>query len=119
MTGIHAASGLSQMHRLNELISKRHLIAARYNQMFDDLPVFNSFQHTDAYSSCHSYAIPLTLHAMGGIYNEVYGAPVLSAVYCREAEKYFSAVISIPVYSGLKDVEQNRLLQTFIQFLSL
>ena len=39
MTDVHAALGLSQLSRLDEFVSRRHTIAARYDALLADMPV--------------------------------------------------------------------------------
>jgi UDP-4-amino-4,6-dideoxy-N-acetyl-beta-L-altrosamine transaminase len=130
MTDIHAALGLSQMERLEEFIAKRHDIARRYDQMLSGLPVVTPWQHPDSYSSYHLYVIRLKLDEINKTHRHVYEAlrdagilvnlhyiPVyrqpyyeqmgFSAGYCPQAEQYYSEVISIPLYPGLTEAQQN------------
>ena len=129
MTDIQAALGLSQMQRLNEFVTVRHIIATRYNQMLSALPVVQPWQHPDSYSSFHLYVIRLKLDEISKTHREVYemlrAAGVLvnlhyipvyrqpyyeemgfSAAYCAEAEQYYSEAISLPIYPGLTEKQQ-------------
>jgi len=131
MTDIQAALGLSQMRRLDEFVTKRHALAKRYDQMLAALPVVTPWQHADSYSGYHLYVIRLKLDEISKSQREVYAAlhaegilvnlhyiPVyrqpyyeqmgFKAGYCAQAEKYYSEVISIPLYSGLTDAQQDR-----------
>ena len=130
MTDIHAALGLSQMQRLNEFISKRHTIAAQYDQMLSILPVVTPWQHPDSYSSYHLYLIRLKLDEIKKTHRQVYEALRASGIlvnlhyipvyrqpyyemmgfklgYCAQAELFYSEVISIPMYPGFTDEQQN------------
>ncbi len=130
MTDIQAALGLSQMQRLNDFVSKRHTIATRYNQMLSALPVVQPWQHHDGYTSYHLYVIRLKLDEISKTHREVYemlrAAGVLvnlhyipvyrqpyyeqmgfSAGYCAEAEQYYSEAISLPMYPGLTEQQQD------------
>jgi UDP-4-amino-4,6-dideoxy-N-acetyl-beta-L-altrosamine transaminase len=130
MTDIHAALGLSQMQRLDEFVAKRHTIAKRYDQLLADLPVITPWQHADSYSGFHLYVIRLklteidkthrkvfeALRAAGvGVnlhYIPVYRQPhyeslVFKVGYCPEAEHYFAEAISLPMYPGLSEVQQD------------
>ena len=61
MTDIQAALGMSQMQRLEEFVSKRHVISRRYEQLLASLPVITPWQHADSYSGLHLYVIRLKL----------------------------------------------------------
>ena len=140
MTDIHAALGLSQMQRLDEFVVRRHNIATRYDQLFSDYPVLTPWQHPDSYSSYHLYVIRLkfdkinqtqrqvydVLRASGILVNlhyiPVYRQPYYEqmgfvAGYSLEAEKYYSEVISIPIYPALQDIDLNRISNILIKSL--
>src|SRR6056297_451689 len=44
ITDIQAALGLSQLERLDEYVSKRHVIAARYDALLAELPINTPWQ---------------------------------------------------------------------------
>ncbi|OHB46077.1 MAG: hypothetical protein A2178_00525, partial [Planctomycetes bacterium GWC2_49_10] len=131
MTDIQAALGLSQMQRLDEFVTKRHSIAQRYGELLANTPVVTPVQHADSYSSFHLYPIRLKLGDINKTHRQVYEAlrakgilvnlhyiPVYRQPYyekmgfrkgcCPEAEKYYSEVISIPMYPGLTAVQQDQ-----------
>ena len=131
MTDINAALGLSQMQRLDEFVTKRHAIAQRYDEWLANMPVVTPWQHADGYSSFHLYVIRLKLgetekthrqvyeelRAAGILINlhyiPVYRQPYYEQMgfkdgYCTQAEKYYSEVISIPMYPGLTEAQQDR-----------
>lgn len=131
MTDIQAALGLSQMQRLDAFVAKRHAIARRYDQMLSTLPVLTPSQHADSYSGYHLYLIRLKLGEINKTHRQVYEAlrtagilanlhyiPVyrqpyyeqmgFGAGHCPEAERYYSEAISIPMYPGLTDVQQDQ-----------
>ncbi|NTW68468.1 MAG: UDP-4-amino-4,6-dideoxy-N-acetyl-beta-L-altrosamine transaminase [Chlorobiaceae bacterium] len=135
MTDLQAALGLSQMQRLDEFVSRRHLIARRYDQLLPELPLVTPWQHADSYSSYHLYVIRLkagetkkthkefykALHAAGiganvhyiPVYRQPYYEQMgFKAGYCPEAEQYYSEVISIPIYPGLTVAQQDHVVQT-------
>ena len=130
MTDLQAALGLSQMQRLDEFVAKRHAIARRYDKLLADLSVITPWQHADSYSGLHLYVIRLKLNKIRKTYREVFEAlrtagigvnlhyiPVylqpfyerlgFRAGYCPIAEQYYSEAISLPMYPGLTEVEQN------------
>ncbi len=131
MTDIQAALGTSQMKRLGEFVTKRHAIAQRYDQLLSELPVLTPCQHDDGYSGYHLYVIRLQLNEINKtqrqIYDAIYAAGVLvnlhyipiyrqpyyekmgfTAGYCLQAEQYYAEAISIPLYPGLTEVQQDR-----------
>lgn len=142
MTDIQAALGLSQMRRLDEFVTRRHALAKRYDQLLAALPVVTPWQHTDSYSGYHLYVIRLKLDEISKSQREVYAAlhaagilvnlhyiPVyrqpyyeqmgFKAGYCTQAEKYYSEVISIPLYSGLTDSQQDRVVMAIRKAVSV
>lgn len=135
MTDIQAALGLSQMQRLDEFVAKRHTIAKRYDQMLPDLSLLTPWQHADSYSGYHLYVIRLKLSETNRTQRQVYEAlfaagigvnlhyiPVyrqpyyermgFKAGYCPQAEQYYSEAISIPMYPGLTEDQQDVFIQT-------
>lgn len=133
MTDIHAALGLSQMQRLDEFVMKRHVIAQKYDAQLSDLPLVTPWQHSDSYSSYHLYIIRLKLGEIhkthrqvyealrvAGIYVNLHYIPVYRqpyyeqmgflARYCPESEQYYKEVISIPIYPGLTEEEQDKVI---------
>lgn len=130
MTDIHAALGLSQMQRLEKFIAKRHVIAKRYDQMLSDSPVITPYQHPESDSCYHLYVVRLKLGEINKTHRQCYDAlraagilvnlhyiPVYRqpyyekagfiAGYCQQSEKYYSEAISIPMYPGLSEEQQN------------
>jgi UDP-4-amino-4,6-dideoxy-N-acetyl-beta-L-altrosamine transaminase len=130
MTDIQAALGQSQMQRLDEFVTRRHSIAKQYDQNLSALPLLTPWQHEDSFSSCHLYVIRLKLDEINKTQLQVYEAlsardvsanlhyiPVyrhpyyeylgFRAMYCPQAEKYYSEVISIPIYPGLTEAQQD------------
>jgi UDP-4-amino-4,6-dideoxy-N-acetyl-beta-L-altrosamine transaminase len=135
MTDINAALGLSQMRRLDEFIARRHELAKSYNHLLCSLPVDSQYQEVECYSSFHLFVVRLRLGDINKTHFQVYEAlrseniqvnlhyiPVYRqpyyekmgfvAGYCPQAERYYSEVISIPMYPGLSDEQQVRVVST-------
>lgn len=130
MTDVQAALGLSQINRLDDFISRRHAIAARYDSVLADLPVVVPWQHPDGYSGLHLYVVRLKLGEIRRTHREVFQAmrdagigvnlhyiPVPRQPYYErmgfrrtdfpEAERYYAEAISLPMYPTLTDRQQD------------
>jgi UDP-4-amino-4,6-dideoxy-N-acetyl-beta-L-altrosamine transaminase len=133
ITDIQAALGCSQLTRLDEFVARRHQLAERYDRALSDLPLILPYRHPDTYSAFHLYVIRLQLDRMkktqrqvfeelraAGILVNLHYIPVHTQPYYRSkgfsagdfpvAEKYYCEAISIPLYSGLKDEDQERVI---------
>ncbi len=142
MTDIQAALGVSQMKRLDEFVAKRYAIAKRYDQLLSTLPVLTPWQHADSYSGLHLYVVRLKLNEINKMQRQVYNAlhaagilanlhyiPVyrqpyyeqmgFSTGYCTQAEHYYSEAISLPLYPGLTEVQQDKIIESLRQALGL
>lgn len=131
MTDIQAALGLSQLHRLDEFIERRHELSRRYDQMLAGISVTTPWQNADSYSGMHLYVIHLHLDVIRknrrevfefmrqkGIgvnlhYIPVYRQPYYEKMgfrqgYCPQAEIYYLQSISLPIYPGLSEAQQNQ-----------
>jgi len=130
MTDIQAALGVSQMMRLDHYIERRHALARRYDRLLADLPVTTPWQHPDAYSGLHLYVIRLQLGKISRSHRQAFEAlraqgigvnlhyiPVHTQPYYRdlgmatgefpEADSYYAEAVSLPMYSGLTDAQQD------------
>ena len=130
MTDIHAALGLSQMQRLDEFVVKRHTIAKHYDLMLSNLPVVTPWQHPNGYSSFHLYVIRLKLDEINKTHRQVYDALRVAGIlvnlhyipvylqpyyehmgfrggYCIQAEQYYSEAITLPLFPGLTENQQD------------
>ena len=134
ITDIQAGLGVSQIRRLDEFVARRRSLAARYDTLMRDLPLTLPWQHPDAYSAFHLYVVRLHLDAIGKSHRQVFDEmrqqgvgvnlhyiPVHTQPYYRgmgfkpgdfpEAEQYYREAISLPLYPGLSDSEQDRVVQ--------
>jgi UDP-4-amino-4,6-dideoxy-N-acetyl-beta-L-altrosamine transaminase len=133
MTDIQAALGSSQIRCLEEWVSRRHELAARYDDALSRLPLIVPRPHPDAYSAWHLYVIQLRDNAPigrselfrtlrgDGIGVNVHYIPVHLQPYYRRlgfapgdfpaAEAYYARAISIPLYSALTTAEQDHVIE--------
>ncbi len=140
MSDLQAALGTSQMEKLGRFLTRRRELAARYNAALADLPVRLPYQHPETHSSWHLYIIRLQLDRIGKSHHEVFTQlraagigvqlhyiPVPRQPYYRrlgfrpedfpEAESYYREAISLPIFYGLSDVDQDRVCSTLRQLL--
>ncbi|MEO5957458.1 MAG: UDP-4-amino-4,6-dideoxy-N-acetyl-beta-L-altrosamine transaminase [Nitrospiraceae bacterium] len=130
MTDFQAALGLSQMQRIDEYVGKRHVLAACYDKWLKGLPVTTPWQHAESYSALHLYVVRLRLDSMKGSQREVFEYMRASGIgvnlhyipvyrqpyYARlgfnlsdfpQAENYYAEAISLPMYPGLTEAQQD------------
>ncbi|MFO0794272.1 MAG: UDP-4-amino-4,6-dideoxy-N-acetyl-beta-L-altrosamine transaminase [Candidatus Brocadiaceae bacterium] len=135
ITDIQAALGTSQMRHLDKFVERRNYLTNRYNQLLHDLPLTLPSKSPDTYSACHLYVIRLRLDKIrktrrqvfeelriNGIGVNVHYIPVHTQPYYKqlgfklgdfpEAERYYQEAISIPLYYGLTDEEQDFVVDT-------
>lgn len=135
LTDLQAALGESQMNKLDAFVVRRRAIAFRYEELLRDLPLVSPWQHPDTASSWHLYVIRLRLERLkktrrqiveelraAGIGVQIHYIPVHTQPYYRrlgfkdgdfpESEKYYAETISLPMFAGLTDEDQERVVQT-------
>lgn len=132
MTELQAALGLSQMNRLDAYVAKRHALVRRYDEQLSALALSTPWQHPDGYSSFHLYVVRL---AQGDRRREVFEAlrargigvnvhyiPVHLQPYYQamgfaagdfpQAERYYAEAISLPLFPGLSDADQDHVIRS-------
>ena len=129
MTDIQAALGASQMDRLDEFVARRRALAARYNELLQDLPLRAPFVLEEAQPSWHLYivridfdrvrktkqqifvemrarGIALNLHYIPVHTQPYYEALVFHAEDCPAAMEYYREALTLPLYPCMTDAEQ-------------
>jgi UDP-4-amino-4,6-dideoxy-N-acetyl-beta-L-altrosamine transaminase len=129
MTDIQAALGLSQMKRLDEFVSARHVIADSYYELLNEEWLELPWQNPDTYSGLHLFIIRVKKNTHGithlqlfeklriaGIlvnlhYIPIYRHPYYEKIGFRkseypQAEAYYSEAISIPMFASMTKKEQ-------------
>jgi UDP-4-amino-4,6-dideoxy-N-acetyl-beta-L-altrosamine transaminase len=140
ITDIQAALGWSQLQRLDEFIQLRRDRVERYNQQLQDLPIQLPWQHPETQSSWHLYVIRLKLDKINFSHQQVFEflraqgigvnlhyIPVHTQPYYQqlgfgwgdfpEAEAYYRAAISLPLYPGLTLADQDLVIDKLHQIL--
>lgn len=134
MTELQAALGVSQMDRLDAFVARRHELAKRYDELLEELPVTMPWQHPDSYSGFHLYVIRLQLDKIRRTHRQVFESlrkngigvnlhyiPVHTQPYYQsmgfssedfpEAMAYYSEAISLPMFQGLTDEQQDQVVR--------
>ena len=135
MTDFQAALGLSQLKRMDEFVVRRHQLVGRYNRALLDLPLDLPYQHPDTYSAFHLYVVRLQLNRIKKTHRQIFQElrarnilvnlhyiPVhIQPYYQRlgfrhgdfpEAEKYYENAISLPMFPGLSEKNQDYVIDT-------
>jgi len=131
MTELQAALVVSQMNRLDAFVARRHELAQRYDRLLADLPVTTPWQHPDGYSGLHLYVIRLQLANLDKSHRQIFESlqaqgigvnlhyiPVHTHPYYKsmgftaqdfpEAMAYYREAISLPMFQGLTDEQQDQ-----------
>ena len=134
MTELQAALGISQMDRLDAFVTRRHELARRYDKLLAGLPVTTPWQHPDGYSGLHLYVIRLQLDKISKTHLQVFESlrqqgigvnlhyiPVHTQPYYQKmgfhadgfpnAIAYYSDAISLPMFQGLTDEQQDHVVK--------
>ena len=137
MTDIQAALGISQFKKLDANVEKRQKIAATYSQALKDLNIQLPSLIQDAYSAYHLYIIKLKKQNHKAIFEalrnnnigvNLHYRPIHLQPYYQNkgfkegdfpiSEEYAENAISIPMFSGLEDHNQEYVIGVLKQILS-
>lgn len=141
LTDLQAALGESQMNKLKAFVARRRTLASRYDELLHDLPLVTPWQHPDIVSAWHLYVIRLCLDRLkksrrqiveelraAGIGVQIHYIPVHTQPCYRrlgfkagdfpEAEKYYAETISLPMFAGLTDADQEQVVKTLQRIIS-
>jgi UDP-4-amino-4,6-dideoxy-N-acetyl-beta-L-altrosamine transaminase len=127
LTDIQAALGTSQLRKLGAFVARRNELAARYRSQLRDLPV--ELPPGAPEGSRHAYHLfPVRVAERrrvfdglraAGIGVQVHYVPIYRFhAYCDDPARYPSTesaaaqLISLPMYSGLTDAQQDRVVDT-------
>lgn len=140
MTELQAALGVSQMERLDAIVARRHELAKQYDALLQELPVTSPWQHPDSYSGFHLYVIRLKLDKIDKNHRQVFEGlheqgigvnlhyiPIHTQPYYQNmgfkegdypaAERYYREAISLPMYQGLLDQQQDEVVRVLASVL--
>jgi UDP-4-amino-4,6-dideoxy-N-acetyl-beta-L-altrosamine transaminase len=141
MTEMQAALGVSQTGRLADFVAHRQRMAKRYDALLADLPLILPWQNPDSYSALHLYPVLIDtdktnrtrrevfdyLRSAGiGVnvhYIPVHTQPDYQRLGFRRgdfpvSEWYYDRAISIPLYYGLNEAMQDRVIAALAEALA-
>lgn len=132
LTDLHAALGMSQLEKLGSFIERRRELAQRYDRLLSGWPLQLPARVHEAESGLHLYVVRLpgsspdrhrrVFEALRGAgigvnlhYMPVYLQPYYRRLgfkpgHCPEAERYAAEAISLPIYPGLTDPQQDEVI---------
>lgn len=136
MTDIQAALGLNQMSKLDDFINRRRELVKRYDKAFSDCEnIITPYQLEATNSGWHLYIIQVIgcdrrevfekLREAGiGVnvhYIPVYKHPYYqnngyADTYCKNAEEIYKHIISIPLFPGLTEQQQDEVIEKIKEY---
>jgi UDP-4-amino-4,6-dideoxy-N-acetyl-beta-L-altrosamine transaminase len=138
MTDFQAALGISQLERLNAFLARRRELADRYDAHLADLPLVRPWRDPQAQSAWHLYVIRVEGEAsvrrqvfnelrQRGIGVNVHYIPVHTQPYYQamgfvagdypDSEQYYRQAISLPLFAGLMDKDQDQVITSLREVL--
>lgn len=135
LSDVHAALGESQLGKLDDHVTRRNAVAARYREALAGIEGLELPPEApaDALHAYHLFVVHLTEGAgrrlalyrrllENDIRSQVHYVPVYLHPYyretfgyapglCPEAERYYSGCLSIPCYPDLSPAEQDRVIE--------
>ena len=139
ITDVQCALGISQMKRLDEFVTKRRELVARYNKAFADVEeIVTPYQLEGCNNSYHLYVIRLKTKNRKEVFDKlreagigvnvhyipVYTQPYYVAYYeknglsqpeCPNAIEYYNTAISLPLYPELTFEQQDYVIEKVIE----
>ena len=132
LTDIQCALGISQLSRADANFVRRQELAKRYDSAFEGTQVQTIKPSTAVSHAYHLYIIQIENRKEvydqlkeHGIYAQVHYIPTHLLSYyrqfgwgngsCPHAEKYYSRCLSIPMYPGLTDDEQDFVIERILE----
>lgn len=130
MTDLQAALGISQISRLEENVKTRQILAKRYDEELENLPIVLPWRRPDSVSALHLYVIQLKTPSKRGEVFEglkqcglgvnVHYIPVHLQPFYRAmgfkngdfpvAESYYESAITIPLFASMTLLQQDEVI---------
>jgi UDP-4-amino-4,6-dideoxy-N-acetyl-beta-L-altrosamine transaminase len=134
LSDIHAALGTSQLRRLEHFLERRRRLAQRYDARLAALPVTLPPRQPHASSAWHLYPVRLrrgggyrkavfdamraadigvNVHYIPVHYQESYRSLGFQRGQFPEAERYYDAALTLPLFADLTDDQQDDVINRF------
>jgi UDP-4-amino-4,6-dideoxy-N-acetyl-beta-L-altrosamine transaminase len=131
LSDLQAALGISQLKRLDQFIARRRELVTRYLDALKDLPLILPKANELDNSSWHLFMVELKEHDRATIYQQLHEAGIAVNVHyipihCHPyyqalgfkpddfpaALSFYQNALTLPLYVGLSEVEQDRVVAT-------
>lgn len=140
MTDLQAALGVSQLSRINDNITRRHAIKAKYDRELTDLPIILPKQLEDRRSSLHLYPIQIdsektnkdrkdvflelrqknigvNVHYIPVYLQPFYREKGFQPGLCPQSELYYKRAISLPMFHSMKEDQHEKTINALKEIL--
>lgn len=131
ITDVQCALGCSQMKKLDRFLARRRELAVRYNRSFEGCKnIVTPYQMPETESGWHLYIIQVlncerkevfkalrregigvNVHYIPIYYHPYYQQHGYQDIHCENAEEIYSRIISLPIYPGLTEEQQDEVIQ--------
>ena len=98
MTDIHAALGASQLKRVDQFVSKRRIIASKYQERLKEYPLLTPVEGEGCYSTCHLYVVRLKMQELKKRFIDIFSTLRANGV---EVGKHYIPIYMHPYYKNL------------------
>lgn len=134
MSDINAALGLSQLRRLSSNIEKRLIIAQKYKEFIKGTDLkYQEYDESKFVNAYHLFVVQSTKRKelydylkAADVYSQVHYLPVYMHPHYREngfrevklqkAETYYNQALSLPMFHGMVEEEQNYVINLLKEF---
>lgn len=137
LSDLQAALGESQLRRLPAFVARRRALAKRYRARLADFPVRMPAMDGEEASSVHLFVIRVDAKRRRAVFESLRAAgigvnvhyiPVHLQPYYRrrgfragqfpEAERYYAEAITLPLYPGMRDADQDQVVAALAEALA-
>lgn len=137
LNDLQSVLGISQMKKIDSFIKERNKLASNYDNLFKSTKINIPKTDSEIYSSWHLYIIRINKDQgfnrnvifekfrNSGIYVNIHYIPIYRQPFYQkmgfklkdypEAEKYYKEAISIPIFPGLTNDEQTKVVSLIKQ----